>query len=338
MTNTTMTIESESPAVGDDSPDVGSRDGVDAAGSAASPDPAEFVARVLLKRFKAVGVHEAQLHGDDSAEALHDMRVASRRLRAALRVFRPFLPEKPAKRIAQRVQKLTRGLGSTREWDVHAESLARIHAATARVPELAAIEHVLELIDARRIQERALMVKTVQRCDLHGLGRRVRELTRRVRIDSARSSQEVAWETLAPMIRTAFGELPRLRERESAEDLHGQRIAVKRLRYAIELLEPMIAGGAARLIARLKHLQELLGKHHDHVLLEELLARVLTRLSEHGRRTLAEGLVGPIDRLRVERRECYENYLRATAVLSAEGFLEELRAALFAQAKDPRAN
>ncbi|MBL8879151.1 MAG: CHAD domain-containing protein [Phycisphaerales bacterium] len=324
MTN--PVVINEPGAIGMDAPasDDRTRDGAARADSAPPLEPVEFVRRSLWKRFKAVSAHEANLHGEESAEALHDMRVATRRLRAALRVFRQFLPEKLARRCERRVRKLTRGLGSTREWDVHAESLARIHAATIRVPELAAIEHVLELIDARRGQERVEMMQAVGGCDLHGLGRQIRDLTRRAEIAQSHNARVMVQEALSPMVRTAFDDTSRLREREVAEELHAQRIAVKRLRYAVELLEPMIAGGAARLMARLKHLQELLGKHHDLVLLEELLARVLTRLTDHGRRTLAEGLVGPIDRLRVERRECFDDYFRATDDISTNSVWEEL--------------
>lgn len=295
----------------------------------ALPEFADFVRRALLKRFKAVAAEEEQIHDEESPESLHDMRVASRRLRAALRVFQPYLPEKSAKRCAKRVRKLTRGLGASREWDVHAETLAALHAATTRPTELAAIEHVMELVDARRTQERLSLSNVLHGCDMQRLAKDIRNVAERAKSGPPESTpQATAWETLEPMIGAAFDPTPRLRERESAEELHTQRIDVKRLRYAIELLQPLFAHGAERLLARLKHLQEMLGRHHDHVLLEELLARVLSRLTEHGRRTLAEGLVGPIDRLRVERREKYDDYLRATGELTTDTIAREVRAAL----------
>lgn len=304
----------------------------DVADAEPSPKFSELVRDAILRRFKAVAAEEDHVHDEETTESLHDMRVASRRLRAALRVFQPYLPARAARRCAKRVRRLTRGLGASREWDVHAETLARLHAATVRPAELAAIEHVMELVDARRMQERRSLTDVLQHCDLKRLGKQLRRVTDRVRLDATDAHpRETAWETLEPMIRAAFEALPRLRERESAEELHLQRIAVKRLRYAVELLEPLFTTGAADTLARLKRIQETLGRHHDHVVLEELLVRILSRLTDHGRRTLAEGLVGAIDRLRVERREKYDEYLRVTQDITTDCILNEVRVGLNVQ-------
>lgn len=325
-------------AVSGDAPPVSDQEAVhrDESGGASDVECAstlkfsDLVREAILKRFKAIAAEEDHIQDGETTESLHDMRVASRRLRAALRVFRPYLPEQSARRCAKRVRRLTRGLGASREWDVHAETLARLQAATTRPTELAAIEHVLELVDARRTQERHSLAEVLEHCDLRKLGKQLRRATDRVHVDAIDAHpRETAWDTLEPMIRDAFEALARLRERESAEEMHLQRISVKRLRYAVELLEPLFVQGVAGILSRLKQLQETLGRHHDHVMLEELLARILTRLTDHGRRTLAEGLVGPIDRLRVERREKYEEYLRLTQDVTADGLLHEVRVGLY---------
>jgi CHAD domain-containing protein len=292
-------------------------------------DYAEVVEQAVLKQWRLLARSEPGARRGDDLEALHDMRVASRRLRAALRVFGPWFPKRKLARVRKRVRKLTRSLGTAREWDVHGETLAGLHAGAGSELERAAIEHILELVDARRLSERSAMARALDRMDLEQLGRDLAALLQQLDPDEVpHDPAPAAQAVLEPLVEAAFGTVARLQEKERADELHAMRIGVKRLRYALELLEPAFDDSHARLIARTKSLQGVLGKHHDLVLLEELLTRALKRLSEHGRRALADGLVGPLERVRVERRARYAEFLTATQGLSAASFADEVRRGL----------
>lgn len=290
---------------------------------------ARLIHDAILKRWKALAQNADACRLGQDVEALHDLRVASRRLRAVLRVFAERLPGKRRRRAGKALKKMTRLLGSTREWDVHAETLARLHAGTPREVERAALEHVLELVDVRRGHERAAMQRELEELHVARLERDVRAIAEHVALaDGEAGLPALSWQVLQPLAREAFEELPRLRERERPEDLHAMRIACKRLRYALELLEPAFCDGHAKVVTRCKHLQELLGRHHDLHVLEEQLTRTLSRLTEHGRDALAEGLLGPLERLRCERRDQYIEFCGATAMLDTDSFLEEVRRGL----------
>jgi CHAD domain-containing protein len=79
--------------------------------------------KIALTRFQETFSYEqATLKGED-IEALHDMRVAARRLRAILEIFRQCFPKKKFKKQDERLKSLIRSLGAVRESEVFIELL-----------------------------------------------------------------------------------------------------------------------------------------------------------------------------------------------------------------------
>jgi hypothetical protein len=77
----------------------------------------------------------------------------------------------------------------------------------------------------------------------------------------------------------SFG--PAARDPENSQALHDMRIAAKRLRYVLELAEPVLGKPAAKGAREAKSLQTLLGEIHD-------CDEMLPRIEEHARRLGAE--------------------------------------------------
>lgn len=211
--------------------------------------------------------HDGAVHSDEP-EYVHQMRVATRRLRAALRMFRPLLPDGFAAQLVPPMRELMRALGQTRDLDVlMAEIVAPVAAALPNEPRLtdlagavtnrlyaarADIRHVLRqpaygrlLLTAGRLLQRAPFIEPrgaggdesslMQFADrrLHRLLKRILELADAARVDYPPS-------------------------------LHQLRIGIKRLRYAIEFFGPMIPGkSGAAAIKRLASLQQELGQIND---------------------------------------------------------------------------
>jgi CHAD domain-containing protein len=83
--------------------------------------------RVVEVRAAEVFEHSAKVLDLDDVEGVHDMRVATRRLRAALEVFEPCFPRKRHRKTLRRVKALADALGVRRDLDVEInllESLA----------------------------------------------------------------------------------------------------------------------------------------------------------------------------------------------------------------------
>ncbi|TRZ99714.1 MAG: CHAD domain-containing protein [Rhodocyclaceae bacterium] len=210
--------------------------------------------------------HEGAVRSDDP-EYVHQMRVATRRLRAALRMFRPVLPDGFAAQLVPPMSELTRSLGQARDLDVlMAEIVAPVAAALPDEPRLtdltsavtnrlyaarAHIRHMLRqpgysqlLLTAGSLLQRAPFIEPPDAGDslpllqfadrrLHRLQKKVLDLADAARVDSPPS-------------------------------LHQLRIGIKRLRYAIEFFGPMIPGKAgAAIIKRLASFQDELGQLND---------------------------------------------------------------------------
>jgi CHAD domain-containing protein len=91
----------------------------------------EAAARVVSVRAAEVFEHAGGVLDTTDPERVHDMRVATRRLRAALEVFAPCFPRKRHRRALKRVKRLADALGERRDRDVSIELLEELASETA---------------------------------------------------------------------------------------------------------------------------------------------------------------------------------------------------------------
>lgn len=203
--------------------------------------------------------------------AVHRTRVASRRLRELLPVLQ--LEGKSAAKVSHQLRKVTRRLGGVREADVMLLLIAELHES-GRFPEPA----------LRMVRDAARSVREEARAEIPGKSaveafrRIVRKLDRSARkLDDAEDSQTRRawrWALDARVSRRALALRQAIDKAGSvylAERLHATRIALKKLRYALELdVEARGVKSAAELRA-LKRMQTVLGRLHD---LQVLVDRV----------------------------------------------------------------
>jgi CHAD domain-containing protein len=111
--------------------------------------------KVIWTRFEEMmSFREAALAGEDS-EGIHDMRVASRRLRAALEVFREVFPKRRLAPLLREVKALADTLGDVRDTDVMIERLRRDMKGRPRSERLVLSDMAAELQATRaRARER----------------------------------------------------------------------------------------------------------------------------------------------------------------------------------------
>jgi CHAD domain-containing protein len=83
----------------------------------------EAAAKVVAVRARELAEHASGVLDTSDIERLHDMRVATRRLRAALEVFEPCFPRKAHRRTLKEVKQLADGLGERRDRDVAIDAL-----------------------------------------------------------------------------------------------------------------------------------------------------------------------------------------------------------------------
>lgn len=264
----------------------------------------------MLQRYVLALVKAVPPAREGDERAVHQARVASRRLREALPVFAA-PGDDTLRRARKRVRKVTRALGPVRELDVALEHLAEFGgkgAATA-----SAVEHVRRVILRQRAERRQAMLDALTPGQLEKLKKPFAAadtpLGDRATADSESSRRIlVRTENLADAIARAGSiYLP--------DRLHAVRIAAKKLRYALELQREIRRTRATARIGQLKAIQDLLGRMHD---LEVLIDRV--RATEVEEASANRLVAHDLDRLvRVLEEECRE--LHATYMARREALV-----------------
>lgn len=243
--------------------------------------PADPAARAVQAAL-AAGV--ARLIANDpptrlgDVEALHQMRVATRRLRSDLRTFRPLIDRAWAAALSDELRWLGGLLGAVRDTDVQLE---RVEAMAADLrPE---IEPLLARFHLRRDEGRAVLLDGLASDRYVNLLDRLVDAVRDP-LMTAKAERPVA-RALPPLVGRTWkrleGDAQGLRHDSAVERYHAVRIGAKRVRYAAEAVAPAL-GDAGRPVERLAEsavaLQDLLGTMHDDVVMQgELRATVEAR-------------------------------------------------------------
>ena len=237
-------------------------------GVVAGDSLAEAGRKVLRFHFARMLEREAGTRQGDDLEELHSMRVATRRMRAAWRVFGDGFRHGPSRRYVAELRTVATALGAVRDQDVLLDGLTAYMAALPPEEGVAlaplheswqavrqeAREHLVKLLDGdayqRFVEDYVAFVET------SGAGGRVMRATdpHRVR-DTAPSRVWAAYEQLRAYDSTlTWADVP---------TLHILRIAGKRLRYTLEFFREVLGADATTLIARVTTLQDHLGMLHD---------------------------------------------------------------------------
>jgi triphosphatase len=234
----------------------------------------EGVRHIVARHLHRLRLHDPGTRTGEDPEALHDMRVATRRLRAAVRVFAGGIPARSQKGMSQELQWLGQLLGPVRDLDVQ---LAKLDGFIAAAPAgfRPALGCLREYMDGERARRRGNMLVALDTT------RYFRLLLRLERFADARgrSRDPAAQEPIAVAgrraIKRAFRRLVKRGEEIHAtphpEDLHALRIRAKRLRYLLEFLQELTGKPGRRLVKRLTELQDLLGSYHDAVVLADFV-------------------------------------------------------------------
>jgi CHAD domain-containing protein len=256
------------------------------------------------------------LEGD--SDGVHDARVATRRLRALLPLVVEWHTDSDVERLRRRFRRAGRALGRVREADVRILALERWEA---RVPHAArSLALVRRTEERRRLQLMRRMVKCLERDGL-------------VRFDSSLVFGRARRAWWASRHRWRVTLRTRVREQARAADeavrhaagiyfpnrLHTARIALKKLRYALEIVEATAGRGPTEATRDLKKTQDLLGELHDRHALLAVLAAAQRPAGDDAPtvRDLRDHLDVVVDLLDAEMRELHGAYLARRERMSA---------------------
>jgi CHAD domain-containing protein len=248
---------------------------------------AEVTRKIMHFQFQHMLFHESGTQLGQDIEELHDMRVATRRMRAALQIFGSYLDEKEWAPFDKGLRRTGRVLGEVRDLDVFWEKTKRYLDALPpeRREDLAPLravwqterdqaqEGLLAYLESRRYREfkdsfseflqSGSTNSSVHLSDAQDLKpRRLRHVAPIILYQGLAAMQAYEEWLTGPNVPLAR--------------LHSLRIASKGLRYSLEFLEEVLGPEAKLLIKEMKLLQDHLGDLQDAVVASNLLRDFLT--------------------------------------------------------------
>ena len=260
--------------------------------------PARDVIRsVIAQSVAALLYHDPLVRTSPDPEAVHQARVATRKLRSHLRTFGPLLDPEWIDPLRSELGWLALGLGAVRDKEVLLERL-RERAKSLPANDLRSAVGVLHLLE---VEIEGLRKKLLADLDSTRYVDLLERLVDAAHAPAALPEADQPASSVLPLLatgpwrrlRSAVKNLP---DPPADADLHRIRILAKRARYAAEAVAPVVGAGATSFARYAAKLQTILGEHQDSVTAQAWLRG--TRIS--GRRAFVAGELIAVEHLAAE--------------------------------------
>jgi CHAD domain-containing protein len=257
---------------------------------------------LLSKAAPLFDAESAVLEATDP-DAVHDMRVASRRLREAMSLFSPVMRKKPLARQLDTVRRITRALGPVRDSDVLIDSFRKMARACEDEGERRAIAYLIGRRQGERVAELRRMRRRLARLDLAAWRTGFVAFAEEPRSSGAAAEPLVLLGSgvLEDRLARTYAHIPAALEADAAEEQHAMRVACKHLRYAIETLAPCFDDSFSHVHRTLVTLQDILGDMHDIDVWSAYVAAV-REAGEHSAAHVSDRAIGAVLRDLAGRR------------------------------------
>ncbi|HBP87911.1 MAG TPA: CYTH and CHAD domain-containing protein [Nitrospirales bacterium] len=264
-----------------------------------SAPPADHIRKSLQAQFFEMLRHDPGTRLGRDSEALHQMRVATRRIRAILRAVRSFLAPEWTEHARKEMGWLSSLLGEVRDWDVLLGYFQKnFHDFSPQ--EQRAFQTILNRFEGQRSVARSRLREGLQ-------SDRYLNLLNHFEDSLPHLPFQPSPLTISELARKAFHKVQDFVKSSNSlfpkSEMHRTRILLKRARYATELAEPMLGKSGKRFLQQAKLTQDLLGQHQDAVVAEQ---RLLS-LKQHSRGTGIAYVIGlMVERLRNQQSQVFQ--------------------------------
>ena len=140
----------------------------------------EAAAKIVSTRADELREHARGVLDTADIDRVHDMRVATRRLRAALEVFEPCFPRKPYRQAVREVKRIADGLGERRDRDVAIASL-RAFNDQMPTPDRRGVESLIARLREEQAEANLALAPLVDEGSLNSLNESLEEMVAEVR-------------------------------------------------------------------------------------------------------------------------------------------------------------
>lgn len=294
-----------------------------------------WAAEVLRVRFEeVVNLRGAALDFSD-IEGVHSMRVATRRLRSALRDFMPLMERHPSKRVRKELKQLADALGAVRDLDVAIVALEELQAEAETELIKEGIGRLLAERSGLRETARMNLTEVVAAHNLNDLRERftatIDKAARRKKSKRIVSFNQAGRDVVAKGLDDLLDLGVSLYEPFKTEELHEMRIAAKRLRYVIELFVACWGKKIAPFAEEVAEMQGFLGEVHDCDIWIESLGKRLRRGQEYAATGESDyqTFCWLLSEFVKRRNKEYRSALKLWSQWQADDFSERMRTAVF---------
>jgi CHAD domain-containing protein len=205
--------------------------------------------------------HEAPAAAAGEIVPIHQLRVATRRLRAALDLFSHVINATQQRLLLRDLPGIAQTAGAVRECDIMSET---IHARSRKLDDPLASElaTLYGALDARRRGALAALAELLGSKRFHAMMTQLRS-PRINKRGSAAPLGPAAAGLLRPVVRSIRRAGAKLGEEAPPEVVHHLRVRIKRLRYELEMLAALGGKRHRKALKRLEEMQDLLGTYND---------------------------------------------------------------------------
>ena len=237
----------------------------------------ELAFAVLRRQLAVVQDKEPGTRLGEDPEELHDMRVATRRLRAALSLFEGVLPVR-AQVFREELGWLGRLLGAVRDLDVQLQNLAGMGATDVdrtghdvdgrdNVERRDPLAELTALLEGERDAARVAMLSGLDSVRWERLAKGLTAMAQQGPARRSLATRVPAEIGLPDLVLARHHKVAKAAKRAKRSglvtDFHGLRIRCKRLRYALEFSADVYGGATSRFVRELTVLQDELGEMQD---------------------------------------------------------------------------
>jgi CHAD domain-containing protein len=275
----------------------------------------------------------------DDIEHVHQMRVASRRLRNGLNLFKGCLSKKQAKTWRKEIRAITKALGNARDLDIQIDLVSRCLEAGLADRLKPGYNRLLLRLRQQRTLAQDKVDRTLVKLQEGDVLERMEKSLKDWTAGSENfylytpSLYQQAFEAISSALDEFLSYQGFIHDPDNIEELHAMRIAGKHLRYTLEIFAPIYGHALDPHIQAMKDLQDLLGDIHDNDVwiawLPEFIEAEKARIEDYF------GHTGPLKRLRpglnyfIEdrqrvRAEDYQTFLSTWETLQYENAWEVL--------------
>jgi len=225
----------------------------------------DYAMRQIEVHFGRFDAQVKAVLADAAPDPIHDLRVATRRLSQALRVFRDALPEGVPDQIREQMSAIRQEAGAIRDGDVMAELFRKL--------KLGRTHRLFREIAQKRTDEEAKLKDSLTALAATGY-RDQWHAALAAHVAEEQDALLYARKHLSRDCRKYMAEGQRLvKKPRTPQQLHKFRISTKRFRYTLEMFSDLYGPGLQQRLGRLRTMQETLGNLNDSVVASAMLRR-----------------------------------------------------------------